>query len=347
MARPDSFSKEEIEFIRENYSSMSCDELMDGLYKISGVTRSVQSIKSKAAYLNVKKENMRNCSYTPEEDELIADVYEMSDEGSLEENIRTMVLEKMPHRTYKSVQIRAARLGIHLRKPWTDEDIKFLKDNYYTMFTEDLAEALGRTMNSIYLMVRKIGLKGAPRSMYSEEDIEFVKEHYLEMSDEEIGRVLHRAGQSIKELRRKIGIQRPRPENVFYGFQMYTHRHNEEWKLKSAKACGYKCVITGEQFDAIHHLYSRNLIIENILEEHPEYKHINFNDLPEADKTIPVECFIKEQSKYPLGVCLRDDIHILFHKKYGYGNNTPEQFLEFVKEIAPDRLDRIKEIINI
>lgn len=344
MARPDSFSKEEIEFIRENYSSMSRDELMDGLYKISGVTRSVQSIRSKAAYLNVKKENMRNCSYTPEEDELIADVYEMSDEGSLEENIRTMISEKMPHRTYKSVQIRAARLGIHLRKPWTDEDIKFLKDNYYTMFTEDLAEALGRTMNSIYLMVRKIGLKGAPRSMYSEEDIEFVKEHYLEMSDEEIGRVLHRAGQSIKEMRRKLQLYRRDPDagTNYKNIMAFIQRHNSEWKKKSMEACGFKCVLTGEDFNDIHHLYAKNMILDKVLKDLSVPYDLDINNCSDDIKESILQGYLREQSKYPLGVCVTEMAHHNFHVLYGFGNNTPEQFYEYAKLFPQNRLADIK-----
>ena len=35
----------------------------------------------------------------------------------------------------------------------------------------------------------------------------------------------------------------------------------EEWKKKSMESCNYKCIITGERFDHVHHLYPMNKII--------------------------------------------------------------------------------------
>jgi len=45
-----------------------------------------------------------------------------------------------------------------------------------------------------------------------------------------------------------------------------------------------------------------------------------------------LEIFQEVHSKYPLGVCVRKDIHVLFHRIYGSGGNTPEQWESFVKD---------------
>jgi len=47
-------------------------------------------------------------------------------------------------------------------------------------------------------------------------------------------------------------------------------------------------------------------------------------------KKVKDKC-LKLHYKYGLGVCIRKDIHELFHNLYGRGNNTPEQFKEFTQ----------------
>ena len=54
--------------------------------------------------------------------------------------------------------------------------------------------------------------------------------------------------------------------------------------------------------------------------------------------------FINEQNKYPLGVCVSKDIHVLFHSLYGQYNNTPEQWYQFEKDYKNGLYDNyIKE----
>lgn len=101
------------------------------------------------------------------------------------------------------------------------------------------------------------------------------------------------------------------------------------WKVDSMKSCDYKCVLTGDKFDNIHHLQGFNLIIKEVFEENGfEFKE-NIGDYTEEDLEILVNHVIATHYKYPLGICLRKDLHTLFHRLYGAGDNVPEQFYEF------------------
>lgn len=104
----------------------------------------------------------------------------------------------------------------------------------------------------------------------------------------------------------------------------------KEWKEKSMQGCNYKCVVTGKRFDDIHHLHSFDMILKETIDE-LDFKikqnigEYNFEELQLLEKTL-----LQNHYKYPLGVCLTREIHKEFHNKYGYGNNTPEQFQEFL-----------------
>lgn len=102
-----------------------------------------------------------------------------------------------------------------------------------------------------------------------------------------------------------------------------------EWKRQTMISCDYKCDITGERFDDIHHLYGFDQILEEIFENTGIELKETISEYSESNlKVLEEEC-IKLHEKYGLGVCLCREMHEEFHKIYGYGNNTPEQYYEF------------------
>lgn len=344
MAIHDAFTKAEDGYLIQNYPIKPWGELIEEINKISPVPRSKQSLLSRASELGVKRTKAAFGRFTKEEDEIIIRTFKDSKDGNVGENISKMIAQKMPNRTVSSVLGRASKLGLKIREPWSEEDEQFLIDNYYTMTSDEIAIKLSRTPEAIHNRVRKLGLKGAPMYKYTQEDKDYVRANYLTMSDQELGDVLHRKAKCIKELRRKLGLQRVKIAKSYYDFDKFIHRNNNEWKKISAKNCDYKCVISGESFDDIHHLFGKNMIIEEMLIEHPEFNDINFSKADEKEKQKVLDCFLRKQQKYPLGVCLKQEYHKAFHQEYGFGNNTPEQFYEFVKKVAPDRLDYIMNL---
>jgi len=111
----------------------------------------------------------------------------------------------------------------------------------------------------------------------------------------------------------------------------YIRNHIRQWKYDSIKSSNYKCIITGNRFDVIHHLYSFNLIVKetlsilhyDILKEIHNYSDEQINNI--------INVCVELHYKYGLGVCLCNEEHELFHSIYGRGDNTPEQFEEFIK----------------
>ena len=109
--------------------------------------------------------------------------------------------------------------------------------------------------------------------------------------------------------------------------------HINEWKEKSAASCEYLCVITGRNMGHIHHLYGMNLIIEDALDELGFAKVKQVKDFTDEEWIFLIEKIKEIHNRHPLGVCLTKGVHRLFHKLYGTGNNTPDQFYEFTERI--------------
>jgi hypothetical protein len=103
----------------------------------------------------------------------------------------------------------------------------------------------------------------------------------------------------------------------------------KEWQKSSMIECNYKCVLTGDTFDEIHHLYPFRKIVDEVFIELNLDQRKSVKDYTENEFDIIKIKLYELHIKYGLGVCLRKDVHKLFHDLYGYKNNTPEQFNEF------------------
>lgn len=112
----------------------------------------------------------------------------------------------------------------------------------------------------------------------------------------------------------------------------YIRDNLKEWKFKSSRNSNFECVITktkGKNKLVLHHLYSFDNILEQAFNDIMVFPKGEINNYCKEELEQLLQRVIEIHNSLPLGVLLRKDIHLLFHKIYGYGNNTPEQFEEF------------------
>jgi hypothetical protein len=104
-----------------------------------------------------------------------------------------------------------------------------------------------------------------------------------------------------------------------------------KWKRDSILNSNYKCVVTGNTFDVIHHLYGFDQIINEAFNNLKISKREIVNEYNDDELNVLINEVIRLHDKYPPGVCLTNEVHDDFHKTYKYGKNTPEQFYEFYR----------------
>jgi hypothetical protein len=114
---------------------------------------------------------------------------------------------------------------------------------------------------------------------------------------------------------------------------LYIRKNISDWNEESAKFYDYTCVITGKPMDHIHHLQSFNLILRETVEELNLEIKKNVSDYSSEELETILNKFLDIQDRYPFGVPISTSAHNFFHKIYGRGYNTPEQFYEFCDRI--------------
>lgn len=108
----------------------------------------------------------------------------------------------------------------------------------------------------------------------------------------------------------------------------------EKWVNETLEFYNYTCYISNETKNIdVHHIYSFKSIVETILSKYEiktddDCKKLNKENIEKIRDEI-----VELNNSFGFGVCLRRDIHVLFHSIFGHGNNTPEQFYEFVERI--------------
>lgn len=238
-------------------------------------------------------------------------------------------IAKHLNRSYIAVVNKANKMGLITRESWSDEELQILINNYPHKTVNEMLIILPKR-NRKTIVEKACELKIKNVLIYSDEDKQFVITNYKNMTDIEMSKILKRSPKSIMFLRYRLGLFKQSEVTCFSNFKDVFRKCIGSWKQKSMEQCNYKCVVSGRNFDHIHHLYSFATICQEALSEMNIDLTQPFTIYQDKMEMI-IEGFVSIHNSYPLGVCLSKEIHNEFHKRYGNRNNTPQQWENFIK----------------
>ena len=309
-------------------ATLFINDKWDELYeKYPNINRgTVRSISSR---LHFKKEQ---CFWSEEEINYLVDNYNKFPVKYFVEYFNNKYSDK-------SITNKAISLGLTKPRDWSEEENYILLNNYSNIPMQELLKLLpNRTQNSIIDRAKVLGMKSYYylSRVYTDEEKQFIIDNWNSMSDEQIANALDRTATAIMEQRQKMNLYKINREYSKYENLSKMFRGQiMDWKRLSMITCNYQCVLTGSKNFEVHHLYSFNKILEEafkLIEKEIELVSDITSDYTKEQLDRMIVIFKEVHSKYPLGNCVRKDLHDLFHKIYGAGGNTPEQWNRFVED---------------
>lgn len=217
---------------------------------------------------------------------------------------------------------------------WTDEEINILIENYPTKPMQEVMKLLpNRSRTSILGQARMQNLKSyfyLNRS-YTDEEINYLKENYATKSYEEMSIALGRTISAIKQRMTILGLRKPTEIANYKNLYNYVRQRIVPWRNSVREKCNYTCEVTGVRSNIIvHHIRSFNLILEECIEimDFPLYEDFSLYTQEQLDDFL--KTFLELQEHYGEYICVTESIHKKFHNIYGCGDNTKEQWEEFI-----------------
>lgn len=237
----------------------------------------------------------------------------------------------LPNRSYSAIKTKAERIGLKTRDFWTDTEKRLLTSVYTEIPLDDVLKMFpNKNRNSIIHQAMRLKITSYDKKLWSEFEDEYIKENWLFESDEVMAKKLKRTARAVQARRLFLDIYRlNKHDNSYESLSKYIRGNIWQWKSDSMDSCNYQCIFTKSKEFEIHHLYGVSSILRDIIIDNSFHIHKDIADYSEEELRDILACFIAEQNKYPLGVCVSKDIHHLFHRLYGNCYNTPEQWYQF------------------
>lgn len=199
--------------------------------------------------------------------------------------------------------------------------------------------------------------KGIPKSVESRLKLSESKKKYYETHDS-WWKGKKRSKEQCEQISRRMkesmawsGDNNPRHLKPLFGENngrwkggiktVYTQLRSEikDWFNESMMFSNYSCVITGLNFDNIHHTTPFKDIVEIALENMEIDPNKGIGECSESDLKLIKRRVIDLHTLFGFGAPLLKNVHKLFHDKYGYTNFTPYDFLDFIYRIDRGEYD--------
>lgn len=309
------FTDDDIEFLREYYPKGDWDFIMKHFPQSTK-----QNIMSKTSKLGIKM-TIEN-EWTDEELGILRKYYS--------ENPK-FAAELIPNHTYKAIVTKAKRLGLKSREFWSETENDLMRKYYPIMPVDDVLKYFpNRTRTSIITHAIHLNLQSYDYNPWTEKEDKYILSHWETESDMIMCKNLGRTYKATQARRLFLGLLHFNKDGSGYeGLSKFLRGHIQTWKSESMKKCNYQCILTGSKDFEIHHMYGfANILNETIEEYNIELK--DYHEYTQEELNDILEKFLNIHDRYPLGVCVRKDIHTLYHSIYSKCVNNEEQWNQFV-----------------
>ena len=237
-------------------------------------------------------------------------------------------------KSVKEISRKAVSIGLTTNREWSAIEAQILIDNYSSKPMSDVIEMLpNRSKSSILGKARSLGLKSYfyLNRVYTKEDEEYLKNNYLNKSNEELAKILNRNPNGIAQHLWVLKLYRPNDRSGYSGISEYIRGRLIPWIKQTKRDNNFTCSVTGIRSKIIiHHIRGFNLILDEAVEKigFPIYNAISDYSDEQLDELF--NTFYDLQESYKSYTCLTESVHKQFHSIYGYGNNTEDQWCEFI-----------------
>lgn len=236
----------------------------------------------------------------------------------------------------EAVYRKAVVLGLTEPKEWSLEDKEIVRQLYPTSSIEELKAALPhKSESAIRGVAHSLGLKSMYylSQRYSDEENKFLSDNYILKTNEELAQILNRTPSAIAQHLSVLGYSREQPPlgERYRNLTYYLRARIAPIVNKVKSSPNAYCAVTGKRTNLVlHHIRGFGLIAHEAIRNVNMPIYSDLSDYTEQQLTALSDEFIKLHEAYHQYILINKDVHMHFHKLYGYGYNTESQWSEFV-----------------